>query len=292
MAISIGGTVVIDDGRNIVNANDIRVGLVTVYGSTGNIETPGTIIANNIDIPYELVSLSPTDGATGVVPNTTTVITFNQFVQKATTGIGTTANITFRSGSAVGTVLKTIGVSSTSVQVDRTVVTITVPAPQLPYNTNLFVVIDEGAFQSLTTSTPLIDTYNFTTKPIEPGDNFGGGFVMCSAASVRWIVSPISAEVSRTWYLRNDANTLAQQVSGCTGWFIPSCAQLQNPGYVCRDFWGPSPCYSSALYWSNTEPPPRGDVAFFVNFTNGVASAPIYNKSATQCVRSFRCVTY
>ena len=43
MAISIGGTVVIDDSRNIVNVNDIRVGLVTITGSTGNIQTPGTI---------------------------------------------------------------------------------------------------------------------------------------------------------------------------------------------------------------------------------------------------------
>jgi hypothetical protein len=71
--------------------------------------------------------------------------------------------------------------------------------------------------------------------------------LICKASPLRWVVSPYSAEVSRTWYLRNDANTTAQSVSGCTGWFVPTLSQLQNPGYICRSFWGPSPCYSSPL---------------------------------------------
>jgi hypothetical protein len=79
-----------------------------------------------------------------------------------------------------------------------------------------------------------------------------------------------SAEVSRTWYLRNDANTTAQSVSGCTGWFVPTCGQLQNPGYCCRSFWGPSPCYSSTDYWSSTEYNAPG--ACGVDFTTGGAN--------------------
>jgi hypothetical protein len=110
MAISIGGTVVIDDGRNIVNANDIRVGVVTITGSTGDIETPGTITAGGLDFPIEVISFSPADGATDVPSDSNIVITFNQFVQKPTTGIGTTANITLRNSSGIGTVIQTIGV--------------------------------------------------------------------------------------------------------------------------------------------------------------------------------------
>jgi hypothetical protein len=68
MAISnLGCTVVIDDSRNITNANNMCVGVVTMTGSTGNIETPGTITAGGLDFPLSVVSFSPADGATGVV---------------------------------------------------------------------------------------------------------------------------------------------------------------------------------------------------------------------------------
>ena len=120
------------------------------------------------------------------------------------------------------------------------------------------------------------------------GSSTNGGFLICKAGGLAWIVSPRSAEVSRTWYLRNDANTTAQSASGCTGWFVPTLSQLQNPGYLCRSFWGPSPCYSSTLYWSSTE----GDAnpACLVNFNSGGTTS--FNKMHSFCVRAFRCVTY
>jgi len=120
------------------------------------------------------------------------------------------------------------------------------------------------------------------------GSSFGGGFLICKASPLRWVVSPQSAEVSRTWYLREDANTRAQSVSGCTGWFVPTVSQLQDPGYCCRSFWGPSPCFSSTYYWSSTEY--NATNAYLVNFTLGFALS--YNKNGPYCVRAFRCVTY
>ena len=120
------------------------------------------------------------------------------------------------------------------------------------------------------------------------GSSTNGGFLICKAGGLAWIVSPRSAEVSRTWYLRNDANTTAQSVSGCTGWFVPTLSQLQNPGYLCRSFWGPSPCYSPAFYWSSTEC--TANNACFVYFINGNAFGG--NKNGSYCVRAFRCVTY
>ena len=122
------------------------------------------------------------------------------------------------------------------------------------------------------------------------GDSYEGGFLICKVSpNLRWVVSPRSAEVGRTWYLREDANTRAQQVSGCTGWFVPTITQLQNPGYCCRSFWGPSPCYSSTYYWSSTESTAASAYAVF--FTTGNVHAH-YPKSCTICVRAFRCVTY
>jgi hypothetical protein len=126
----------------------------------------------------------------------------------------------------------------------------------------------------------------FGFTPVAPplGCAYEGGFLICCASPTRWVVAPNTSEVSRTWYLRNDANTRAQQVSGCTGWFVPTVTQLQNPGYTCRTFWD---SFSSAYYWSSTEVnSPR---ACYVIFGGG---PPDNVKTNTNCVRAFRCVTY
>jgi hypothetical protein len=134
----------------------------------------------------------------------------------------------------------------------------------------------------------LINTYSFTTTAVL-GQSYEGGFLICKASPLRWVVSPYSAEVTRSWHSRNDANTTAQSVSGCTGWFVPTLTQLQNPGYCCRSFWGPSPCYSSTRYWSSTDS--NAHFASSVNFTSGSGGSG-FNKAVTYCVRAFRCVTY
>ena len=121
--------------------------------------------------------------------------------------------------------------------------------------------------------------------PLNLGDSFEGGLLICCSGSVYWIVSPDSAQVARTWYCRNDANTTAQSVSGCTGWFVPTSAQLQNPGFCRRNYWD---SFSSAFYWSSTAF--GASNAYGVNFTNGLAS--ISTLSVACCVRAFRCVTY
>jgi len=280
MAIQISGCTVIDNSRNITNANNMCVGVVTMTGSSGDIETPGTITAGALDFPPSVVSFSPTDGATNVEPNTNIVITFNQFVQKGT------GDITLRDGSAGGTILQTIDVTSTSVTINGSVVTIDPPS-LLPFDTNVFVVVDADAFDSFGGNSPLIDTYNFTVPPLELGDAYEGGYLICEASSVRWVVAPSSAEVSRNWYCRNNANTRAQQVSGCTGWFVPTCGQLQNPGANCRTYWD---SYSSTGYWSSTEYYILRE-AWVVYFNLGGDTA-IDTKSCAWCVRAFRCVTY
>jgi len=114
----------------------------------------------------------------------------------------------------------------------------------------------------------------------------GGSRIICKNGGIAWLVAPISTEVSRTWYCREDAVTRAIAVTSLTtGWFVPTLGQLQNPGYLCRSFWD---SYSSTLYWSSTETFANG--AYFVYFTNGTAYGT--NKTYTGCVRAFRCVTY
>jgi hypothetical protein len=125
----------------------------------------------------------------------------------------------------------------------------------------------------------------FIAKQIPPlGGSFGGGTLIRCSGGILWVVAPSSSEVSRTWYARGNANTRAQQVSGCTGWFVPTSAQLQNPGYACRAFWD----NKSASYWSDT--------AVNANFARRLCFATnvlgTNSKFATFCVRSFRCVSY
>ena len=115
----------------------------------------------------------------------------------------------------------------------------------------------------------------------------GGSRIICKNGGLAWLVAPISTEVSRTWYCREDAVTRAIAVTSLTtGWFVPTCGQLCNPGYLCRSFW--DSYSSSAFYWSSTDI--NSGTACSVYFSNG--NAYITNKAESPCVRAFRCVTY
>jgi hypothetical protein len=114
----------------------------------------------------------------------------------------------------------------------------------------------------------------------------GGSRIICKNGGLAWLVAPMSAEVSRSWYCREDAVTRAIAVTTLTtGWFVPCIGQLQNPGYLCRSFWD---SYSSTYYWSSTEWGNYG--ACYVNFGNG--STFTCFDPFIYCVRAFRCVTY
>ena len=114
----------------------------------------------------------------------------------------------------------------------------------------------------------------------------GGSRIICKNGGIAWLVAPISTEVSRTWYCRDDAVTRAIAVTSLTtGWFVPCIGQLQNPGYICRSYWD---SYSSTNYWSSTESNPTYACGVFFN----VGAAYSSGKAGSYCVRAFRCVTY
>ena len=282
MSIQISGTTVIDNSRNITNANNMTVGNVSMTGSTGNITTTGTVTAAGIDVPVSVSSFSPADGATNVSLTPTISITFNQNVI-AVSG----KNITLRSGSAAGTILQTIAATSASIAGG----TVSITPSEFNYSTNVYVVVDDGAFKNtFNNSNALINTYDFTTIALNLGASYGGGNLICKSSPVRWIAAPAAAEVIRTFFARGQANAQAQTVSGCTGWFVPSISQMQNPGSVCRNYWE-NPKGNS--FWSNT------DCGYFytigrawrINLSNGTAYC-IASKTNNLSIRSFRCVTY
>jgi hypothetical protein len=121
--------------------------------------------------------------------------------------------------------------------------------------------------------------------PPLPPISYEGGFLLSKGGGTALIVAPSNAQVCRTWYLREDANTLANTCTSCTGWFVPTMTQLQNPGYVRRIFWD---SFSSTCYWSNTEQ----TLTFGCGLHFGFGISFATNKTSYFAVRSFRCVTY
>ena len=283
-----GGAVTIDPPSNIGTATTTFV-VVDAGAFSGLTTTSVNALINTYSfttVSFAFSSISPVNAATNVAISTNIALTFTS---PPTRGTGT---ITLRSGSTSGSVIETFDASSSgriSVSGNNWILD---PTSDLGFSTSIHTIIPSTAIVGYVgLNTAGADTHSFTTDSPPLGSSYEGGFLICKASPLRWVVSPRSAEVSRTWYLRNDANTTAQSVSGCTGWFVPTLSQLQNPGYCCRSFWGPSPCYSSTRTWSSTEGN-SDTMGCFVDFSNGNSYERNHNKTSPHCVRAFRCVTY
>lgn len=128
----------------------------------------------------------------------------------------------------------------------------------------------------------------FVTRPL--GSCFEGGNLICKRGGVAWIAAPSSTQAFTTGGSVQAACN-AQASIPCGDWFVPTVSQLQNPGYVCRAFWGnPTGCY----YSSTVCPYPTGGFAcYMVNMTTG-AVGPYFpiGSTGSYASRAFRCVTY
>ena len=238
-------------------------------------------------------SITPANGSTNRLTSTNITLAFSS---PPVRGTGT---ITLRRDNSGGTILESFDAASSgriSVSGSNWILD---PTSRLPYCTSIFLIIPATAIQSyLGLNVAGADVYSFTTEvDASLGASYEGGFLICKSDPIRFVVSPCSAEVLRNWYARNDANTRSQIVSGCTGWFVPTIGQLQNPGFVCRSFWGPSPCFttSPAFHWSNDEciyEPYVRTAAKMMDMTTGPPSVQNNLKNYPRSVRAFRCVTY
>ena len=127
-----------------------------------------------------------------------------------------------------------------------------------------------------------------------------GSRIICKAGGTAWIIAPNCTQVSQTWNNTTttqvgnkccvcDWPTLCTRMISCgfnpADWFVPSCAQLLNPGYTCRTQWD---TYDATCYWASTESSATNAHSICFISTNN----QIKNKAATYCVRAMRCVTY
>ena len=139
-----------------------------------------------------------------------------------------------------------------------------------------------------------------------------GSYLICKAGGVAWFVAPTSTQVCSRFsttpasgglYCETDLGCNPGAISSwsCLNasmiaagytpseWFVPSQAQLQNPGAICKVNW----CVLSNVccFWSCTEENCNSGCLI------GVCSPPPYNalgryKRSGCPVRAFRCVTY
>ena len=292
------GSVSISGGAVTINPSDFPTGKdIYVVVDDGAFESSslgsGTELINTYNFttgPITTSSFSPSDGATGQSVSTNIVITFSENITKGS------GNITIRSGSASGTAQQTISVSSGSVSVSGTQATINPPS-DLAYETDTYIVVDSGCFRNadgdVASGNATINTYNFTTETDIPplGDAFEGGYLICTGGSSAWIVSPTASTVCRTWHSRYNAVSQAQNCTGCSGWFVPSCSQLKNPGFQCRTYWPETP---NGFFWSNSTGNSAPDNSWAMRlYVNTLGTAPYDGpRWASFCVRAFRTVTY
>jgi hypothetical protein len=221
---------------------------ITVQSSTGDPATSGTTVTV-VQPPTITLSASPSS----ILQGSSSTLTWSSANATAVT----TSN--FGAGAVSG---------STSVS---------------PSATTTYTITVRNICNVTATANSTVTVNTLATAPL--GSSACGGFLVRRFASYAWIVSPYSSEVSRNWYDRNDANTRAQQVSGCTGWFVPDTSFLAC-SLCSKNYWDN---YSTTRYWSNTEGSANG--AQYGNSTFQTFYGTI-NKSQIYCVRAFRCVAY
>ena len=127
--------------------------------------------------------------------------------------------------------------------------------------------------------------YNAGLRCCALGSLVEGGYLFNKDGSIAWIVACSSRQVSRTWYCRADAVTVAEASNACGDWFVPSRTDLIL-GHDCKSFWD---SFSSYDYWSSTEA--NAAFAWSVCFSSG-CNSPGSSKPSTTCVRAFRRVSY
>lgn len=310
MAIKVGGTSIIDDNKNISN-----VGIVTIGGSTsgtlevgnntgigitatgdGTLSIAATFYAFDVVTPLKLLGFTPADSSSGAAVDTNILVTFNNAIAIGSTGF---VHIQNKNG-----LIESFGVSSPKISIVEGGRSLQINPTNnfakslIGVANTITTVISSGFIKDKNTGTNFVGvnttgsniTYKFETETVAVGEPYEGGYLICSAGGNLWIAATINTEVSRNWAARNDASTRAQTVSGCTGWFVPNCAQLNNPGVVCKTKWD---AYSATCYWSSSAFG-NGHVWVYDFANDGLRSSsniPGLN-GAILCVRAFRCVTY
>ena len=285
------GSVSVSGGEVTINPSDFPTGnnifvVVDAGAFTSSSLGSETELINTYNFttgPITTSSFSPSDGATDQDPTVNIVITFSENISKGS------GNITLRQGGASGTVRQTIDVTSGAVSVSGTQATINPPS-DLQFEEDTYVVVDQGCFLNAAgdadSGNAVINTYNFTTAPNIPplGSSYEGGILIQASSGNAWVLAPNATCLSRSWYVRCHTTSCAQSVTGCSGWFLPTCSQMYNPAWTCRQYWDAT----ASFFWTDSQVSMSSSYA--LRFSRG-QNCPC-GKQNDVATRSFRCVSY
>jgi hypothetical protein len=203
----------------------------------------------------------------------------NQQIEFGSGGI-----IELRKNSKTGELIESFEVSSNQVTISARELLIK-PSQQLPYETEIFMVISDGFVISSVNGSSFSGfdingnkEFKFTTEdPI--GKPLDGGTIISKNNETYTIVSPKKSEINLTWYEFSKAVQKTDEETGTKGWYVPSLYELQNHKEILKleDF-----------YWTSTE----NDLgtAYKLNMSSNISF--VANKSESYLIRTFKKVNY
>jgi hypothetical protein len=180
--------------------------------------------------------------------------------------LGDSGTARLRKGSQTGEILEEFDIHSEKVYASASELVL-YPENILPYETEIFLTMDDGFviakasgekcnFLNETSET----THSFTTgkelkiivieeNPI--GKSLDGGIIISKSGGRYLIVSPKKAELNLFWEEREKAITHTEEVTGTSGWFVPSLNLLINEDLNVRDVWFKSG--DDNIFWTNDD---------------------------------------
>jgi hypothetical protein len=198
--------------------------------------------------------------------------------------LGDSGTARLRKGSQTGEILEEFDVHSGKVSASARELVL-YPENILPYETEIFLTMDDGFVIAKASGekcnflneTSEI-THSFTTEdPI--GKSLDGGIIISKSDGRYLIASPKKAELNLFWEEREKAIAHTEEVTGTSGWFIPSLSLLINENLNVRNLWFESE--NNNIFWTN-------DDGYGINMNDLIPLS--INKNTLNRVRTFKFV--
>lgn len=204
--------------------------------------------------PPSILSLLPSDDATNVITSFTATVTFNETVQKGTSG-----SILIKK-SADNTTVQTIDITSATVVVSGSTVSFDVYS--LAFNTGYYIEITSGAFKDLANNNfggiTGNSTWNFTTASTPPAGSVGtlynfntcgntlpNGFTHYSImGDQKWACTSFGTDASHT---ATGSEPFGLQINGFNVTNVPNVDWLISPAFDLT-----ATTYPLLSFWSRT----------------------------------------
>ena len=198
--------------------------------------------------------------------------------------LGDSGTARLRKGSQTGEILEEFNVHSGKVSTSGSELVL-FPENLLPYETEIFLTMDDGFvvakssgekcnFLNETSDV----TFSFTTEdPI--GKPLDGGTIISKSEGRYLIISPQKAELNLFWEEREKSISHAEEVTGTSGWFIPSVSLLINQNLNVRNLWFKSE--DNNIFWTN-------DDGYGIDMSDLIPL--LINKNTSNKIRTFKFV--